>query len=185
MLLQLQRYRADWVVRGSSLVLVLSVWFTQSGKAKGTPHTTSQKTVMTYGWGVGGVGWGLAWCVPCSASYRADGRAAISTSDRPAYYFTQNENTKDFMCSEGVLCSDAIGTGNENSSFATKFCVFAAIAVLEVIFSLSVDSTSTQLRNLFPPAVGRIMILPTASQNKRMTYTNCCIYTVVPPDDEQ
>jgi len=29
------------------------------------------------------------------------------------------------------------------------------------------------------------MILPTASQHKRMTYTNCCIYTVVPPDDEQ
>jgi hypothetical protein len=23
------------------------------------------------------------------------------------------------------------------------------------------------------------------SQHKRMTYTNCCIYTVVPPDDEQ
>jgi len=28
-------------------------------------------------------------------------------------------------------------------------------------------------------------ILPTASQNKRMTHTNCCIYIVVPPDDEQ
>jgi len=26
-------------------------------------------------------------------------------------------------------------------------------------------------------------ILPTASQLKRMTYTNCCIYRVVPPDD--
>ena len=32
-------------------------------------------------------------------------------------------------------------------------------------------------------AFGRI--LPTASQHKRMTYTNCCIYGVVPPDDEQ
>jgi hypothetical protein len=32
-------------------------------------------------------------------------------------------------------------------------------------------------------AVGRI--LPIASQHKRMTYTNCCIYRVVPPDDEQ
>ena len=28
-------------------------------------------------------------------------------------------------------------------------------------------------------------ILPTASQHKRMTYTNCCIYTVVTPDHEQ
>jgi len=32
-------------------------------------------------------------------------------------------------------------------------------------------------------AVGRI--LPTASLHKRITYTNCCIYRVVPPDDEQ
>jgi len=27
--------------------------------------------------------------------------------------------------------------------------------------------------------------LPTASRHKRMTYTKCCIYSVVPPDDEQ
>jgi len=27
--------------------------------------------------------------------------------------------------------------------------------------------------------------LATASHHKRMTYTNCCIYRVVPPDDEQ
>jgi len=27
--------------------------------------------------------------------------------------------------------------------------------------------------------------LPAASQHKRMTYTNCCIYRAVPPDDEQ
>jgi hypothetical protein len=27
--------------------------------------------------------------------------------------------------------------------------------------------------------------MPTAIQHKRMTYTNCCIYSVVPPDDEQ
>ena len=33
--------------------------------------------------------------------------------------------------------------------------------------------------------VSSILILPTASQNKRMTYTNCCIYTIEPPDDEQ
>jgi len=26
---------------------------------------------------------------------------------------------------------------------------------------------------------------PTASQHKRMTYTNCCIYGIVPPDDAQ
>jgi hypothetical protein len=32
-------------------------------------------------------------------------------------------------------------------------------------------------------AAGRI--LPTASQHKRMTYTKCCIYTVVPTDDVQ
>jgi len=32
---------------------------------------------------------------------------------------------------------------------------------------------------------GSIPILPTASKHKRMTYTNCCIYTVVPPDDDQ
>jgi len=31
-------------------------------------------------------------------------------------------------------------------------------------------------------AVGRI---GTASQHKRKTYTNCCLYTAVPPDDEQ
>ena len=29
------------------------------------------------------------------------------------------------------------------------------------------------------------MELPTASQHKGMTYTNCCIYRVVPPDDDQ
>jgi len=28
-------------------------------------------------------------------------------------------------------------------------------------------------------------ILPTASQHERMTHTNCCIYRIVPPDDEQ
>jgi len=28
-------------------------------------------------------------------------------------------------------------------------------------------------------------IPPTASQHKHMTRTNCCIYRVVPPDDEQ
>jgi len=28
-------------------------------------------------------------------------------------------------------------------------------------------------------------ILPTGSQHKRMTYTNCFIYRVVPPADEQ
>jgi len=30
-----------------------------------------------------------------------------------------------------------------------------------------------------------IPILPTVSQHKPMTYNNCCIYRVVPPDDEQ
>jgi len=30
-----------------------------------------------------------------------------------------------------------------------------------------------------------IPILPTASHHKRMTYTNCSVYRVVPPDDEQ
>ena len=28
-------------------------------------------------------------------------------------------------------------------------------------------------------------ILLAGSQHKRMTHTNCCIYIVVPPDDEQ
>jgi len=28
-------------------------------------------------------------------------------------------------------------------------------------------------------------ILPTTGQCKRMTYTNCCIYRLEPPDDEQ
>jgi len=28
-------------------------------------------------------------------------------------------------------------------------------------------------------------ILQTASQRKHITHTNCCIYTVVPPDGEQ
>ena len=32
--------------------------------------------------------------------------------------------------------------------------------------------------------MGHFMILPTASQHKRMTYTNCYIYSAVPPDDE-
>jgi len=32
---------------------------------------------------------------------------------------------------------------------------------------------------------GSIPILPAVSQHKRMTYTNCCIYREVPPDDEQ
>ena len=30
-----------------------------------------------------------------------------------------------------------------------------------------------------------IPILPTASKHKRMTYTNFCIYIVLPPDDDQ
>jgi len=30
-----------------------------------------------------------------------------------------------------------------------------------------------------------LLILPTASQHKRMTYACCCMYRVVPPDDEQ
>ena len=30
-----------------------------------------------------------------------------------------------------------------------------------------------------------IRILLTASQHKRMTHTNCCMYRVVSPDDEQ
>jgi len=30
-----------------------------------------------------------------------------------------------------------------------------------------------------------MLILPTASHHKCITYTNCCIYTVVSPDDEQ
>jgi len=35
-------------------------------------------------------------------------------------------------------------------------------------------------------AVDRIeTILPTASQYKHMTYTNCCVYGVVSPGDEQ
>ena len=33
--------------------------------------------------------------------------------------------------------------------------------------------------------IRRIPILPTASQHKHMTYTNCSIYRVVPPNDEQ
>ena len=50
MLVQRQRSRAEWLVRGSSLVLVtLFVWFTQYSKAKSTPHTTTQKTEMTSG----------------------------------------------------------------------------------------------------------------------------------------
>ena len=28
-------------------------------------------------------------------------------------------------------------------------------------------------------------IQPTATQHKRITYTNCCIYRVIPPDEEQ
>jgi hypothetical protein len=32
---------------------------------------------------------------------------------------------------------------------------------------------------------GRFGIMPAASQHNRMTYTNCCIHRVVPPDDEQ
>jgi hypothetical protein len=48
-----------------------------------------------------------------------------------------------------------------------------------------VDCTSTELRNLLPQAVGTITTLPTASQHKSMTYTNCCLYRVVPLDDEQ
>jgi len=30
-----------------------------------------------------------------------------------------------------------------------------------------------------------IPILPTASLHKSMTYTDCCKYRVIPPDDEQ
>jgi len=28
-------------------------------------------------------------------------------------------------------------------------------------------------------------ILPTSSQHKRMTYTSCCVYKVLPLEDEQ
>jgi len=30
-----------------------------------------------------------------------------------------------------------------------------------------------------------MQVLPAVSQHKRMTYTNCCIYRVVPPDEQQ
>ena len=43
----------------------------------------------------------------------------------------------------------------------------------DALFTFSVD---WQLAGLW--------ILPTASQYKHMTYTNCSIYRVVPPDDE-
>jgi len=33
--------------------------------------------------------------------------------------------------------------------------------------------------------IRKIPILPTASQHKGMTYTYCCTYRVVHPDDEQ
>ena len=33
--------------------------------------------------------------------------------------------------------------------------------------------------------VSSIPILPTASQHEHMPYTSCCMYTVVPSDDEQ
>ena len=111
MLQQRQRSRADWLVRGSSLVLVNAVYVVYSveqSKRHTTHHTTEDFDDF---WVVGG-GWGLAWCGQRSASYRADGRVAISTSDRPAYYFKQNEYTKDLECSEGVLSSDAIRMGN-------------------------------------------------------------------------
>jgi len=48
-----------------------------------------------------------------------------------------------------------------------------------------VDCISTELRYLLPQAVGRIVILPTDSKHKHMTYTNCSTYRVVPLDDEQ
>jgi hypothetical protein len=35
------------------------------------------------------------------------------------------------------------------------------------------------------PLAGSDWTRPTAGQHKHMTYTNCCIYRVVPPDDEQ
>jgi len=50
------------------------------------------------------------------------------------------------------------------------YCVYTAIGRVYVI-------------RLCWLAVG--WILPTANQHKRMTYANCCIYRVVPPDEEQ
>jgi len=175
---QRPRSRADWLVRGSSLVFVtLFMWFTPSSKAKGTPHTTPQKTVMTSvgGWGGGG---GLAWCGQCSTSYRADGRVAISASYRPEYYFTQNEYTKDLE-RNGVHCSDAIRMVNA-TRHSPRNCAYSQLSLSWKRFylcGLCLDGATK--------SPSRIVILPTVSQHKHMIYTNCCIYRVVPLDDEQ
>jgi len=109
MLLQLQLSRVDWLVRGSSLVLFTLLRGLLSPAKQKAHHTPHHRRLCRL---LGGWGGGLAWCVQCSASYRADGRAAVSTSDRLASYSTQNENTKNLECSEGVLCSDAIRMAN-------------------------------------------------------------------------
>jgi hypothetical protein len=49
-----------------------------------------------------------------------------------------------------------------------KFCV----GIMQFLFDVLIS-------------VYLLCLLGISSQYKRMTYTNCCIYTVVPPDDEQ
>ena len=52
-------------------------------------------------------------------------------------------------------------------------------------FTVGINSTCFEQAYCSPSGGTTLYTLPTASQHKRMTYTNCCIYRVVRPDDEQ
>ena len=55
------------------------------------------------------------------------------------------------------------------------YSVYTAIGICHALCSLTVGRIGWN----------SIPILLAASQHKHMTYTNFCIYRVVPPDDEQ
>jgi hypothetical protein len=62
----------------------------------------------------------------------------------------------------------------------THLCCLAASRIgMELIFSRLCWPTSTRLKT------SSIPILLAVSQHKHMTYTSCCKYIIIPPDDEQ
>ena len=149
------------------------VYSFQQSKRHTTHHTTEDWADFWVG-----RGW-FALCVQYSVSYRADGRAAIRTSDRPLYCFTQNENAKDLECSEGVLFSYAIRKGN-GTRHSAQNVAYSQLSLLWKRFYLLLGNVH---RHSYKISFLKLLvrsILPTASQHKRMTYTDFCIYRIVP-----
>jgi len=73
----------------------------------------------------------------------------------------------------------------QDALFIFKLFQYLTSTCFEQAYCSSSGGTTQYIHRLCWLAVGRITILPTANHHKRMTYTTCCTYRVVPPDDEQ